>query len=80
MSDDVRGALVDRARGNPTGTVERLWTASEVARALRLSKATIYRLIDRGDIPALRLGKSVRIPHSAVTSLLRLHSTGHEIA
>jgi len=36
-------------------------TVSEVARQLRVSNMTVYRLINAGDLPAVRVGKSYRI-------------------
>jgi excisionase family DNA binding protein len=34
----------------------------EAARRLSLSPATVYRLIERGEIPTVRIWRSVRIP------------------
>ena len=46
--------------------VERVsYSVEEFAAAHRLSKATVYRLIESGAIPVLRLGKSIRIPDDA---------------
>lgn len=36
-------------------------TVDDVARALRVSKMTIYRLTESGDIPSIRVGRSIRI-------------------
>lgn len=47
-----------------------LLTVSEVAAMLRLSKMTIYRLMDRGSLPALRVGRSFRIPRDSVRALV----------
>jgi excisionase family DNA binding protein len=33
----------------------------EVARRLDVSAATVYRYIERGELPAIRLGRSVRV-------------------
>lgn len=46
------------------------YTAREVAKALHVSVMTIYRLIDTGDMKAIRVGKSYRIPASAVEDYL----------
>jgi excisionase family DNA binding protein len=37
-------------------------TVAEVASALRVSKMTIYRLIRSGELTALRVGRSFRVP------------------
>ena len=36
-------------------------TVSEVARQLRVSNMTVYRLINAGELAAVRVGKSYRI-------------------
>ena len=38
-----------------------LLTAAEVAEQLRVSTMTIYRLIRRGDLPAVRVGRNYRV-------------------
>ncbi|MCC5949689.1 MAG: helix-turn-helix domain-containing protein [Nitriliruptoraceae bacterium] len=39
----------------------RLLTVAEVADALRVSNMTVYRLINAGQLAALRIGKNYRI-------------------
>ena len=39
----------------------RFLTVAEVASMLRVSNMTVYRLIQAGDIPAVRVGKSYRL-------------------
>jgi excisionase family DNA binding protein len=48
----------------------RLLTVSEVAQALRVSNMTVYRLVSAGDLPALRVGRSVRLRPADVESYL----------
>ncbi len=45
-------------------------TVSEVADIMRVSKMTVYRLIHAGELPAIRVGKSFRVPQSALATLL----------
>lgn len=45
-------------------------TVSEVAEVMRVSKMTVYRLIHAGELPAIRVGKSFRVPSAAVQQLL----------
>lgn len=40
---------------------QRLLTAAEVAEDLRVSTMTVYRLIRRGDLPAVRVGRNYRV-------------------
>jgi excisionase family DNA binding protein len=44
----------------------RFLTVAEVADALRVSSMTVYRLIKAGDLGAVRVGKSYRIPEDEV--------------
>ena len=48
-----------------------LVTASEAARLLSLAPRTIYALVQSGQLPCVRIGKSVRIPRKAVEALAR---------
>ena len=41
------------------------YRVEEVAEMLRLSKGRVYELIRRGVIPAIHLGKQVRVPSAA---------------
>ncbi|WP_427015517.1 helix-turn-helix domain-containing protein [Pseudarthrobacter sp. P1] len=45
-------------------------TVSEVASVMRVSKMTVYRLVHSGQLPAVRFGKSYRVPESAVAAYL----------
>lgn len=42
----------------------------EVAQRLRLSKMTVYRLINDGELPAVRFGRGFRISESSVLSYI----------
>ena len=46
--------------------VGRLLTVREVAARLRVSRATIYRLVQAGALPVLRVSNSIRIPEAAL--------------
>ena len=45
-------------------------TIAEVAAMMRVSKMTVYRLIHSGEMPAIRVGKSFRVPEAAVRQLI----------
>lgn len=49
----------------------RLLTVAEVAQIMRLSKMTVYRMVNSGALPALKVGRSVRIPEHVVDEYLR---------
>lgn len=48
----------------------RLIRVSEVARHLSLSRSTIYQMMDRGELPYVKLRKSRRVPLEAVERLI----------
>ena len=49
----------------------RFLTVAEVASIMRVSKMTVYRLVHAGDLPAVRVGRSFRVPENAVDDYLR---------
>jgi excisionase family DNA binding protein len=55
---------------SPLGDVKFL-TVAEVASVMRVSKMTVYRLVHNGDLPAVRVGRSFRVPEQAVNDYLR---------
>ncbi|MEO7132150.1 MAG: helix-turn-helix domain-containing protein [Dermatophilaceae bacterium] len=48
----------------------RFLTVAEVASIMRVSKMTVYRLVHSGDLPAIRVGRSFRVPEDAVHTYL----------
>jgi len=46
-------------------------TVAEVATVMRVSKMTVYRLVHSGELPAVRVGRSFRVPEDAVNEYLR---------
>ena len=49
----------------------RFLTIAEVASAMRVSKMTVYRLVHSGELPAVRVGRSFRVPEQEVHSYLQ---------
>ena len=49
----------------------RFLAVAEVASAMRVSKMTVYRLVHGGDLTAVRVGRSFRVPEHAVHEYLR---------
>jgi excisionase family DNA binding protein len=45
-------------------------TVTEVAAIMRVSKMTVYRLVHAGDLAAVRVGRSFRVPEPAVRDYL----------
>ncbi|HUX70348.1 MAG TPA: helix-turn-helix domain-containing protein [Cellulomonadaceae bacterium] len=44
----------------------RYLTVAEVADVMRVSKMTVYRLVHSGELPAVRVGRSFRVPQDAL--------------
>lgn len=43
----------------------------EVARRLRVSKMTVYRLIKNGDLFSIRIGRSFRVPETSLEDYIK---------
>jgi excisionase family DNA binding protein len=59
--------------GKPPGDISevKFLTVAEVASVMRVSKMTVYRLVHSGELPAVRVGRSFRVPEDAVNEYLR---------
>lgn len=63
--------------GEVRGTTEapptdvRFLTVAEVATVMRVSKMTVYRLVHSGELEAVRVGRSFRVPEAAISQYLR---------
>jgi excisionase family DNA binding protein len=51
----------DSAQGEAVKVQQPLLTVAEVAKVLRVCRATVYRLIETGALPHLRIANSIRI-------------------
>jgi len=49
----------------------RFLTVAEVAGLMRVSKMTVYRMVHAGELPAVRVGRSFRVPEKAVQDYLK---------
>ncbi|WP_298873979.1 helix-turn-helix domain-containing protein [uncultured Microbacterium sp.] len=54
----------------------RFLTVAEVAELMRVSKMTVYRLVHAGELPAVRFGRSYRVPESAVVEAVQRPVSG----
>jgi excisionase family DNA binding protein len=50
-------------------------TVKEIATEMRVSKMTVYRLIEAKKLPSVRIGSSFRVPQKAVTDYIRNNTT-----
>ena len=55
-------------------------TVAEVADMLRVSRMTVYRWVHAGDMPAVRFGRSFRVPEQAVEAFMENAVLGTEAA
>ena len=59
--------------GSPTGalaTLPEVLTAREAAAILRIGRNQLYQAVARGQLDAVRIGRSIRIPKQALLALL----------
>jgi len=56
----------------------RFLTVAEVADLMRVSNMTVYRMVESGKLPAVRFGRSYRIPESALAAVIELPATGSQ--
>src|SRR5512144_379362 len=69
---DARVQKIEVAMTNERQLSEvRFLTVAEVASIMRVSKMTVYRLVHSGDLPAVRVGRSFRVPEDAVHTYLQ---------
>jgi excisionase family DNA binding protein len=72
-----RAAAPESSSSRPTAVADagfaevRFLTVAEVASVMRVSKMTVYRLVHSGELPAVRVGRSFRVPDQAVHDYLR---------
>ena len=54
----------------------RFMTIAEVALIMRVSKMTVYRLVHTGELEAIRVGRSFRVPEQAVDQYFKAAFVG----
>jgi excisionase family DNA binding protein len=47
-------------------SVEKLMNAKDVAAVLKLSRSTVYKLVNSGKLPTIRIGGALRFSPSAI--------------
>ena len=61
-------------KGDPV--TDTIYTIPEVARYLKLSRSKVYYLVQRGQLPHVRIGKNVRITERDLKTWLENNSVG----
>lgn len=67
----MRSKKWDAITTDVTSFQDQLLTPTEVAQALRITRQTVYSLIEAGDIDARRIGGQWRIPKSELDRMLK---------
>jgi excisionase family DNA binding protein len=71
LPEGARKGMVGNLMGSHSLLEEvRFLTVAEVAALMRVSKMTVYRLVHAGDLAAVRVGRSFRVPENAVQEYL----------
>lgn len=65
------GPQPGRAEAQMVADKGRFLTVAEVASVMRVKKSTVYRLVHTGHLPAVRVGRSLRVPEQAVHHFLQ---------
>ena len=53
-----------------------LLTVTQAARRLSLGRATTYQLVQRGELPVVRIGRAVRVPVRALEAWVAQRTVG----
>lgn len=64
LEDEAASGAFSGEKSSPREV--RFITVAEVATIMRISKMTAYRMIDAGVLPAIKVGRSYRVPEEAV--------------
>lgn len=76
----VRKVRCGMAAGERLLSEAKFLTVAEVAAVMRVSKMTVYRLVHAGHLPAIRVGRSFRVPEQAVHDYLKESFVGARTA
>jgi excisionase family DNA binding protein len=62
----------DRSKPSVAPKLEPLLDVADVARIFKTSEKSVRRMITRGELPALRIGKLVRVHPKHVNKMMRV--------
>lgn len=57
---------------------DRLLKGDEVARILNISRSQAYKLMQQGEIPTIRIGRSVRVRYESLWSFIEENTTSRD--
>ncbi len=64
------GAGAQAHLGDPLARLPEMLTVKEVAAILRIGRNQLYQAVARGEVRAVRIGRTIRIPKTALLDLL----------
>lgn len=64
------GTVASRSFDEELDIAVSVYTIEETAKLLRIGRSAAYEAVRRGEIPALRLGRCLRVPRRALEELL----------
>ena len=62
LTNESQRKLPEDLLSDPVSLPDEFLTPAEVAKKLKVAKATVYNMVTVGILPAIRLGRTVRIP------------------
>jgi excisionase family DNA binding protein len=68
--------LIMAVERHDVGSLPSLLTIDEVAEILRLSKTSVYRLVERRELPFCRVGRSLRFTRTDLDAYLGARRVG----
>jgi excisionase family DNA binding protein len=75
VTSQIKGTDMTTTQNDPM--TEELLTVAEMAARMRVSKMTVYRLVQSGALNGVRFGRSYRVPETAVEQYLDSITSGH---
>ena len=72
--EDIK--VENKQRGTATGVVPLLLTIPQAAAVLAVGRTTVYELIGAGDLEAVHIGRSARVPLAALEDYVERQRRG----
>ena len=66
----MSGAEQERPASPPIQEEHPLMTVMEVMRMLRIGRNSAYNLVNSGQLPSIRIGRTIRVPRAAVIAFI----------
>jgi excisionase family DNA binding protein len=67
------------ARDDALDALPLVLTVEEAADVLRIGRSAAYSAVHAGEIPSIKVGRSIRVPRHALAALLGIDARGHSV-